>query len=459
MAAEIVGSEPDPGTPTPLELRNMSWHVLSGRLNARLDELAGTDVWTMDHRETAETIVELQRAQAKLAAAQATLLAHAERIDVAQLSHATSTAAWLRGEVPLTPRQAKQAVALAGSLDSGRYPATAEALAAGDLQHDQAVVIVAAVDALPDRLFAEDRSRAEAHLVGLGRTYDARQLRHLGKHLLEVVDPEAAEQEMAKRLEAEEEAAARATSFALVDDGKGKAHGRFTVSSLHGQMLRTLLHGFANPQLKDPIARTECAASIGDGGADAGDGATGGSAAAAGDHRRRPTCEVMGDALVRLIETYPVDKVPTSGGLNATVVVTMPLETLQDGLARATVCGTEIDVSGAEARRMACAAGIIPAVLGRKGQVLDLGRRSRFASPAQRLAKLIEQDGQCAIEHCDRPASWADAHHWKKRWVDGGSTNLDDLIMICPRHHTLAHLVGRKVSPVEGGRYRIHRRT
>ena len=450
MAAEIIEDGPDSGAPTPLELRDRPWHVFSGRLHARLDELAGTDVWRMDHRETAETIVELQRAQAKLAAAQASLLAHADRLDIGQLTHATSTAAWLRGEVPLTPRQAKQAVELGTALESGRYPATAAALAAGELQHDQAVVVLAAVDALPERLFAEERLRGEAHLVELGRSYDARQLRALSRHLMEVVAPEIAEQEIAKQLEAEEEAAARATSFTLVDDGKGKAHGRFTIPSLHGQMLKTLLQGFANPQIKDAIPRTESAApAVGDPGE--GDAAVG--------LRRRLTCEVLGDALLRLIETYPAEKVPTSGGLNATVVVTMPLETLKDGLARATVCGTDVAISGATARRMACAAGVIPAVLGRKGQVLNLGRRSRYASPAQRVAKLVEQGGQCAIEHCDRPASWADAHHWKKRWVDGGRTDLADLIMICPRHHTLAHLPGRKCSPVDGGRYRIHRET
>jgi hypothetical protein len=59
----------------------------------------------------------------------------------------------------------------------------------------------------------------------------------------------------------------------------------------------------------------------------------------------------MGDALVRLIECYPVEKVPAFGGLNATVVVTMPVETLQEGLVRATVCGTDGDVSAAMTRR------------------------------------------------------------------------------------------------------------
>lgn len=445
MAAEIVESFPDPGTPTPLEMRTRPWHELSGRLNARLDALADTDAWTMDLRETGETIVELRQARAKLAAAEAKLLAHADRLDLAQTNNATSTAAWLRSQVPMTPREAKQAVAVGKALDTGCYPATVAGLAAGVVQFEQAREIVAAVDALPDRLYAEERLKGEAHLVDLARNYDARQLRRLGKHLLEVVAPDIAEVELAKKLEAEEEAAARATSFTMFDDGHGKAHGRFTLPSLQGQMLLTLLHGFANPQTPDAIVREESGA---EGGED--DGTV---------TKRRLTCEVLGDALLRLVEAYPVDKVPTSGGLNATVVVTMPLETLQDGLARATVEGTQVDVSGAAARRMACAAGVIPAVLDGKSRVLDLGRRSRLASPAQRLAKLIEQQGLCAIEHCDRPASWADAHHWKKRWVDGGTTDLDDLIMICPRHHTLAHLPGRSVSPGDSGRYRIHQQT
>src|SRR4051812_46480619 len=281
----------------------------------------------MDQAETAETILELQRAQAKLSAAQATLLAHAECVDVAGLSHATSTAAWLRGQVPVTPHQARRAVGLAKALQDGRHPATAAAMAAGELLPDQARVIVGAVDALPEHVCVEERLRGEAHLVELGRTYDADQLRRLGRHLLEVIDPELAEQELAKRLEAEENAAARATSFRLVDDGQGKAHGRFVLPSLHGQMLRKLLEGFANPQISDAIPRT-----------------TGSTVSDTEDHldgdddvrvpvaSRRHTCEVLGDALVRLIETYPLDRVPASGGLNATVVITLPIETLRGGL-------------------------------------------------------------------------------------------------------------------------------
>ncbi|MDX6327581.1 MAG: hypothetical protein QOK15_3935 [Nocardioidaceae bacterium] len=455
MAAEIVGNSPESVSATPLGLRNRPWHVLSGRLNARLDDLVETDVWSMDGLETAETIVELARAQAKLAAVQARLLAHAERLDVAASSGATSTAAWLRGQLRVTPGTARAAVGLAKALDTDRYPTTAAALAAGQLLVDQARVVIAAVDALPDRLFGEERLRAEAHLVELARSYDAEQLARLGRHLLEVIDPEMAEQELAKRLAAEDEAAARATVFRMVDDGHGKAHGKFVMPSLHGQMLRKLLEGFANPQIPHPIPRTNASTQP----------EVEGDPDSEYDGRvevtsRRHTGEVLGDALVRLIETYPLDRVPLSGGLNATVVVTMPVTTLQGGLAHATIPGTGTDLSAETGRRLACAAGVIPAVMDGPSRVLDLGRRSRLASPAQRLAKLIEQDGVCAVEDCDRPASWADAHHWKKRWADGGTTNLDDLVLICPRHHTIAHLPGRQIRPVEdGGGYRIHHQT
>src|SRR3954452_6054843 len=241
MAAEVLEGEPEPGGVTPLALRSRPWHVLSGRLGARLDELAGTSVWSMNAAETAETVVELRRARARLAAVEARLLAHAERLDVAASTGATSTAAWLRGQVRVTPGTARRAVALGTALDTECYPATGAALRAGEGLPDQARVIIAAVDALPDRLFAEERLRGEAHLVELAASYDADQLARLGRHLLEVIDPDLAEQELAQRLEAEEHAAARATVFRILDDGHGKAHGKFVLPSLHGQMLRKLL--------------------------------------------------------------------------------------------------------------------------------------------------------------------------------------------------------------------------
>jgi hypothetical protein len=119
--------------------------------------------------------------------------------------------------------------------------------------------------------------------------------------------------------------------------------------------------------------------------------------------------------------------------------------------------GTHHHLSPAATRTLACAAGVIPAVLDSTGRVLDLGRRTRTATPGQRLALTLQQSGTCGIETCDRPTTWADAHHWRQRWTDGGKTDLDDLVLLCRRHHTLTHLPGRTLHPQPNGRYHIRR--
>lgn len=42
---------------------------------------------------------------------------------------------------------------------------------------------------------------------------------------------------------------------------------------------------------------------------------------------------------------------------------------------------------------------------------------------------------------CDRPASFCDGHH-VRHWVDGGPTDLTNLLLLCRRHHVLVHRPG-----------------
>ena len=77
----------------------------------------------------------------------------------------------------------------------------------------------------------------------------------------------------------------------------------------------------------------------------------------------------------------------------------MQLETLMGGL-KAAHLDTGETICPGQARRLACEAGIIPAVLDGKSQVLDLGRKNRFTTEAQRIAKTIEAGG-CDVEGCD----------------------------------------------------------
>lgn len=82
-------------------------------------------------------------------------------------------------------------------------------------------------------------------------------------------------------------------------------------------------------------------------------------------------------------------------------------------------------------------AGIIPAVLGGDSEVLDIGRMSRRLTPHPRRA-LHLRDGGCAFPMCDRPPNWTDAHHVLERH-QGGPTSIDNLVLLCRRHHVLIH--------------------
>jgi hypothetical protein len=272
-------------------------------------------------------------------------------------------------------------------------------------------VIVAAVDALPEDAEAWVAPKAQRWLLDQAVDQDAKALRVLGRRILEVIDPAAADAHEAKLLEKEEQNALAAAMLRVADDGHGKCHGRFTISTRHWAMLKKALLAKAAPKHRAAVD---------------------GHAPDPG----RPTDHRMGLAFQEYIETYPADALPKAGGVNATVVVTMTLETLLGGL-RAAQLDTGEKITAGEARRLACAAGVIPAVLDGKAKVLDLGRKKRLHSTAQRIALGLEQHG-CTADGCDWPPGLCHAHH-DLPWSRGGHTTLTNGRLLCPRHHALAH--------------------
>ena len=88
--------------------------------------------------------------------------------------------------------------------------------------------------------------------------------------------------------------------------------------------------------------------------------------------------------------------------------------------------------------QMCCDARFTRLLMAGKSQVLDLGRSARVANPAQRRA-LAVRDGHCRFPSCSRKPQWCDAHHIAG-WVESlGATDIDNLILLCRRHHTLMH--------------------
>src|SRR5690606_6958706 len=110
----------------------------------------------------------------------------------------------------------------------------------------------------------------------------------------------------------------------------------------------------------------------------------------------------------------------------------------------------------AQARRLACSARIIPAVLGSNSEILDLGRGQRLFSKAQRRA-LLPRDKTCRAQGCDIPGTWSEAHHMVP-WSQGGATDLENSALLCSKHHHRAHDTSYDMTRLTNGDIRFARR-
>ena len=110
-------------------------------------------------------------------------------------------------------------------------------------------------------------------------------------------------------------------------------------------------------------------------------------------------------------------------------------------------------VSQETARRLACDSATVEMRHGAAGEILDVGRRRRTVSPALRRA-LAARDRQCRFPGCQNRK--CDAHH-VEHWADGGATALDNLVLLCRRHHRAVHEEGFGVTLDAGGDVRFTR--
>lgn len=85
-----------------------------------------------------------------------------------------------------------------------------------------------------------------------------------------------------------------------------------------------------------------------------------------------------------------------------------------------------------------CDARITRVLLTPLGQVRGFEPLRESVTAAQRRA-LAVRDVTCAARGCTRPPAMCDAHHLRSR-ADGGPTTLDNLVLLCRRHHVLWHL-------------------
>ncbi len=117
--------------------------------------------------------------------------------------------------------------------------------------------------------------------------------------------------------------------------------------------------------------------------------------------------------------------------------------------------GCELDdgpsIAPETAQRLSCDSAVVR-LTERDGEPVSIGRKTRAVPPPMRRA-LRSRDGGCRFPRCEN-RRFVDAHHLR-HWAHGGETKLDNLVLLCRRHHRLVHEGGYAVEPAANGALRF----
>ena len=286
---------------------------------------------------------------------------------------------WLRFNGHMTAGAAANAVAVGEILD--QLPESHQAVVDGEIGFAHLAVMARTAEALGERF-------DERLLVEKAKENSPGKFFYICHHARHAADPKTYAAEQAEQVEQ------RKLKLSTWMDGSLLISG--VLDPVGGAAFRTAL---------EPLARKT------------------------GAHDDRDLERRQADALVELA---------IGGGSQAQIQVTSSLETLL-GLAGAPAAEMEfsLPVSSKTIERLACDSSIARVLLDSESVVIDVGRSKRVVSEPGRRA-LKARDGSCRWPGCDRPASWSAAHH-VVHWIRGGTTDLDNLILLCHRHHWMVH--------------------
>ncbi len=142
------------------------------------------------------------------------------------------------------------------------------------------------------------------------------------------------------------------------------------------------------------------------------------------------------DALVAMVRAYMSGRTASSGSAeNYQVMVHVDHSALANGQGRA---GLPIE----SVKRLCCDGELVAVVKDEHGEPLSIGRKSRAVPTAIRRA-LKARDRGCVFPGCGN-TRFVDAHH-VEHWSAGGETSLDNLVLLCSRHHRLVHEGGFRI--------------
>jgi hypothetical protein len=143
-----------------------------------------------------------------------------------------------------------------------------------------------------------------------------------------------------------------------------------------------------------------------------------------------------GDALVEVCRFFLDHQHHRLGGRHRPHLnVVVDIEALEEGRGGRIIDGPAID--GTSLSTLLCDSALHRVVTSGRSAILDYGTSTRTI-PAPLWSALVIRDEHCRFPGCDRPSTWCEGHH--VRWVThGGPTELNNLVLLCSRHHHRLH--------------------
>ncbi|GAB4063085.1 HNH endonuclease signature motif containing protein [Angustibacter speluncae] len=370
-----------------------------------LDDLAAAPVWQLTDAELHGAIVEVTAQEARLAAQKSRLLRESVSREApdARGRRGAVTKAVLTDRCRVSGGRAKADLENAGITcpATGDLRALGQAWAAGQVTREHVDVARRCLDRIPRKVLRERRAEVDAELTERATGWDPQTADKLAHHLLDALLPDGSDRFDEHAHERRHVAVTTDSTGMVLLSGQLDAAGGLTFTATLDAIAEADRHDLRDSGVVDVRTRGQ---------------------------RRADGIVVMAQAAAAWFGLPDQQKGLRVGVPRVVVHVDTSEQTATTATGRSVSQGT--------LARLVCDA-ILDRVETQGGRVIAMTSLGRLATGSQRAA-LAARDRGCVWPGCTAPPALCEAHHviW---WSRGGPTTIDNLALLCSRHHTQIH--------------------